>query len=74
MTNSALTSWVRHAHEAGLTAAVAGRLSVDDLKWARDCGADIVGVRGAACETGRTSRVVAEKVRLLRAAATLTLV
>jgi uncharacterized protein (UPF0264 family) len=74
MTTSALTSWVRHAHEAGLTAAVAGRLSVDDLKWARDSGADIVGVRGAACETGRTSRVVAEKVRLLRAAATLTLV
>ena len=74
MTTSALTSWVRHAHEAGLTAAVAGRLTIDDLKWARDCGADIVGVRGAACETGRTSRVVAEKVRLLRAAATLTLV
>jgi uncharacterized protein (UPF0264 family) len=72
MTTNALTSWVRCANEAGLTAAVAGRLTVDDLKWARDCGADIVGVRGAACETGRTSRVVAEKVRLLRAAATPT--
>jgi dihydroneopterin aldolase len=72
MTTSALTSWVRRANEAGLTAAVAGKLTVDDLKWARDCGADIVGVRGAACETGRTSRVVAEKVRLLRAAATPT--
>jgi uncharacterized protein (UPF0264 family) len=74
MTTSALTAWVRHAHEAGLTAAVAGKLTVDDLKWVYECGADIVGVRGAACETGRTSRVDAEKVRLLRAAATLTLV
>lgn len=74
MTTSALTSWVRHAHEAGLTAAVAGKLTIDDLKWVRDCGADIVGVRGAACESDRTSRVVPEKVRLLRSAATLTLV
>jgi (5-formylfuran-3-yl)methyl phosphate synthase len=72
MSTAALTSWVARAHEAGLTAAVAGKLTIDDLRWARDCGADIVGVRGAACETGRTSRVVAEKVRLLRAAALLT--
>src|SRR5262245_42004975 len=69
MTTAALTSWVRHAHEAGLTAAVAGKLTIDDLAWARECGADIAGVRGAACESGRTTRVIAEKVRLLRAAA-----
>lgn len=72
MATAALTSWIRQAHEAGLTAAVAGRLTIGDLAWAHDCGADIAGVRGAACQTGRTSRVVAERVRLLRAAATPT--
>jgi uncharacterized protein (UPF0264 family) len=61
-----LTCWISRARDAGLRVAVAGRLMRDDLPWARECGADIAGVRGAACEHGRTSRVIAEKVRLLR--------
>ena len=69
MTTATLTMWIGQAHQAGLTAAVAGKLTIDDLKWAHDCGADIVGVRGAACETDRTGQVVAEKVRSLREAA-----
>jgi uncharacterized protein (UPF0264 family) len=63
-----LTRWIARAHGARLIAAVAGKLTIDDLPWARDCGADIAGVRGAACVSGRTSRVCAERVQLLRAA------
>jgi uncharacterized protein (UPF0264 family) len=64
----ALARWVEAAHEAGLTVAVAGKLTADDLLFARDAGADIAGVRGAACDGGRTGRVSADKVRLLQAA------
>jgi hypothetical protein len=63
-----LTAWIAAAHDAGLIVSVAGKLTVEDLTWARDCGADVVGVRGAACEDGRTSRVTTERVRGLRAA------
>jgi (5-formylfuran-3-yl)methyl phosphate synthase len=63
----ALTTWIAAAHDARLLVSVAGKLTSDDLAWARDCGADIAGVRGAACEAGRTTRVTAENVRLLRA-------
>ena len=64
----ALSAWVRRAHAAGLLTAVAGRLSVDDLRYVADAGADIAGVRGAACDDGRNGRVVAANVRLLRQA------
>jgi (5-formylfuran-3-yl)methyl phosphate synthase len=63
-----LSAWISAASGAGLTVAAAGKLTIDDLDWVRDCGADIAGVRGAACEGGRTGRVTAERVRLLRAA------
>ena len=66
-----LTAWVALAHGAGLTAAVAGKVTADDLPWLFETGADIVGVRGAACENGRSSRVIERKVRTL-AQATLT--
>jgi len=71
MTPDALASWVTRAHNAGLTVALAGKLTADDVGFARDAGADIAGFRGAACEGGRTGRVTAERVRLLsiRAAA-----
>jgi hypothetical protein len=61
----ALTSWVAAAHGAGLLVAVAGKLTADDLSFARDAGADIAGVRGAACEGGRRGRVSIRRVRLL---------
>jgi uncharacterized protein (UPF0264 family) len=61
----ALAAIVGDAHRAGLLVALAGRLSADDLRFVRDCGADIAGVRGAACEGGRTGRVTAERVRAL---------
>lgn len=61
-----VTGWIRRAHTAGLFVALAGKLRTHDLAWARDAGADIAGVRGAACVGGRTGQVVTERVRLLR--------
>jgi uncharacterized protein (UPF0264 family) len=61
-----LAAWVAHAHEAGLLVALAGRLTADDLAIIRETGADIAGVRGAACVGGRSGRVAAESVRQLR--------
>lgn len=61
----ALAAWVARAHDARLLVALAGRLQADDLAFVRDAGADIAGVRGAACDGARTGRVSAEKVRQL---------
>lgn len=61
-------AWVAEAHRHGLLVALAGKLTVADLAFVRDAGADIAGVRGAACDGGRDGRVSAERVRLLRAA------
>jgi uncharacterized protein (UPF0264 family) len=65
VTPETLARWVADAHDAGMFIAVAGKLTADDLSFVRDSGADIAGVRGAACEGGRTGRVSVEKVRLL---------
>jgi uncharacterized protein (UPF0264 family) len=64
---STLSAWRRNAHAAGLLVAVAGRLAPEDLPWVRDAGADVAGVRGAACEDGRGGRVNAARVRGLAA-------
>src|SRR5262245_7139563 len=63
-----LGAWVSAAHDAGRFAAVAGKLTAADLPFVRDAGADIAGVRGAACEGGRIGRITADRVRLLRCA------
>ena len=60
MTRDTLASWVAAAHDAGLLVALAGKLSADDLEFVRDAGADIAGVRGAACDGDRTGEIVAE--------------
>jgi len=67
----ALETWVKQAHDAKLLVAVAGKLTADDLPFVRASGADIAGVRGAACNGGRTGQVATEKVRLLHAALSL---
>jgi uncharacterized protein (UPF0264 family) len=66
LTPQQLTTLIDEAHDAGLFVAVAGKLTADDLPFARECGADIVGVRGAACNGGRTSRIDVDRVRRLR--------
>jgi (5-formylfuran-3-yl)methyl phosphate synthase len=65
MSAAALAAWVARGHEAGLFVALAGKLVEDDLPYLRDTGADIAGVRGAACDGQRTGHVSAEKVRRL---------
>jgi|SRR5687768_12853756 len=62
-----IARWVADARSWGLLAAVAGKIGAEDFAVMRDAGADIVGVRGAACDAGRTGAVSADRVRLLRA-------
>jgi uncharacterized protein (UPF0264 family) len=73
----AVASWIAAVRATGLFAALAGSLAGRDVATARALGADLVGVRGAACIGGRTGRVsqarVATLQRLVRAAAPPTL-
>lgn len=52
-----LRDWVAAARSRGLGVALAGRLTADDLPRVLAIGAQIVGVRSAACEGGRMGRV-----------------
>ena len=61
-----LSAWVARVRECELLAAVAGRLGPNDLAIVCDAGADIAGVRGAACTGGRNGRVSVNRVRELR--------
>ena len=49
----ALAELVAEAHGAGLEIALAGELRAEDLPTVRATGADIAGVRSAACRDGR---------------------
>jgi (5-formylfuran-3-yl)methyl phosphate synthase len=60
-----LERWIAAAHDAGLIAAVAGKLSAGDLNLIDRMGADVAGVRGAACLGGRSGQVSADLVREL---------
>jgi (5-formylfuran-3-yl)methyl phosphate synthase len=62
-------TWVTAAHGAGLLVALAGGLKGRDLQTVREVGADIVGVRGAACNGGRTGSVSVARVAALSALA-----
>jgi uncharacterized protein (UPF0264 family) len=62
---AALGSLVRDARARSLMVALAGRISIEDLSFAYQAGAEIVGVRGAACEHGREGRVRESRVREL---------
>jgi uncharacterized protein (UPF0264 family) len=66
MEPGSLMAFVASVREAGLFVALAGQLQLADLPLVRDAGADIAGVRGAACEGGRTGAVSADRVRQLR--------
>jgi uncharacterized protein (UPF0264 family) len=63
----ALTELVAEAHGAGLEMALAGELRADDLPAIRATGADIAGVRSAACHDGRrTAALDPERIARLR--------
>jgi (5-formylfuran-3-yl)methyl phosphate synthase len=63
-----LSAWVSAARDARLLVALAGKLTAADFSVLDGTGADIVGVRGAACNGSRTGQIVAARVRELRAA------
>ena len=65
----AVATWVAAAHAAGLFACLAGSLGGADFATVRALGADVVGVRGAACVGGRTGRVSRRRVAALSALA-----
>jgi (5-formylfuran-3-yl)methyl phosphate synthase len=68
LTPEALAALVAEAHGAGLDMALAGALHADDLSVVRATGADIAGVRSAACRDGRrTEPLDAERIERLRA-------
>ena len=62
----ALDAWVARARGMGLLTAIAGSLRGVRLALAARCGADVVGVRGAACRGGRSGRVAADLVGAAR--------
>src|SRR5213082_2951283 len=62
----AVAAWVAAVQAAGLFAALAGSLSGRDFATARALGAELVGVRGAACVGGRTGPVSRARVAALR--------
>jgi len=68
ITAEALEALVAEGHAAGLEMALAGALRAEDLAAVRATGADIVGVRSAACRDGRrTAPLDAERIGRLRA-------
>ena len=64
---SQLSNFVESSHDYGLKVAVAGSLSAQDLQGVYSSGADIVGLRGAACTGGDrvNGRIRREKVQEL---------
>lgn len=63
-----LRTWIIDARRLGLLVALAGRLDCPELEKVASSGADVVGVRGAACEGGREGLISTSKVRRLREA------
>jgi uncharacterized protein (UPF0264 family) len=61
--------WITAAHAARLFAGLAGGLRGADFARARALGADLVGVRGAACDGLRTGPISALRVAELSALA-----
>ena len=65
---SDIRRWLEGARRRGLLTALAGSLSLDHMELIRRLGPDVFGVRGAACDGGRTGVVSARLVRQLAAA------
>jgi uncharacterized protein (UPF0264 family) len=64
-----LEGFVAAAHARGLLVALAGSLALEDLPRIAALGADVAGVRGAACDGDRAGRLSAPRVRRLLQAA-----
>jgi (5-formylfuran-3-yl)methyl phosphate synthase len=72
LTPQALQTLADEAHNCGLLFALAGGLQAQDLSTAHDLGADVVGIRTAACQDDRRNGPLdAGRVRRLRQAIAL---
>lgn len=62
-----IQEFISKAHNYGMSAAISGSLKKDDLKKAYVLGADIVGLRGAACTSNdrEKGQITAKKVQEL---------
>ena len=60
-----LTTFVSRAKVAGSFVALAGQLTLEDIETVHDVGADVIGLRGAACDGGRDGVVTSARVRAL---------
>ena len=61
-----LATWILDARRVGLMTGVAGSLSAQDVGGLAPMLPDVLGFRGAACDTGRSGRVSARRVAFLR--------
>jgi uncharacterized protein (UPF0264 family) len=61
-----LAAWIRCAQRDALHVAIAGKLTATDIEALLSSGADIVGVRSAVCDGGRTGPVSSRKVHALQ--------
>jgi (5-formylfuran-3-yl)methyl phosphate synthase len=68
MPPESLRAWLGAARQVGLLVALAGSLDADAVRTIARLPADVVGVRGAACDGGREGVLLAERVRSLRRA------
>jgi (5-formylfuran-3-yl)methyl phosphate synthase len=67
LTKAQLKSFVNEAHSYGLKAALAGSLQKEELPMVYELGADVVGLRGAACTLSDrvNGQITREKVHAL---------
>lgn len=63
VTEAALARLVAEAHARGLWVALAGSIARGQVERVARLGADVVGVRGAACEGGRTGELSLARLR-----------
>ena len=66
LTEEEVTRLCGAAHAVGFAVALAGSLRLGDIPRAVRCGADVIAVRGAACDGPRTGRVREGKVAALK--------
>lgn len=60
-----LATFVSRAKASGCFVALAGKLTLEDIDTVHDVGADVIGLRGAACHGGRDGVVTSARVRAL---------
>ena len=66
LTDNQLEKFVMETHDHNLMAALAGSILISDIPRIYYLGADVVGIRGAACEGDRlTGKITENKVKIL---------